>query len=80
MVNKFENNECVKIFSKDYTFEIEFYKDNIEVLKELLNENKYFMSISKMNDELDSQNESMKYDRIINLNFSKIRANRHMVL
>ena len=67
MINKFENNKWVKIYSNDYTFEIEFYKDNIEILKKLLAKNKYFKSIIKMNKELDNQNISIKYNRIIKI-------------
>ena len=67
MIKKFENNKWVKIFSNDYTFEIEFYKDNTVILKKLLDKNKYFKSVSKMNREIDNENKSIKYNRIIKI-------------
>ena len=67
MTKRFENNKWVKIYSNDYTFEIEFYKDNIEILKKLLEKNKYFKSVSKMNSEIDSENKAIKYNRIIKI-------------
>lgn len=67
MIKKFENNKWVKIFSNDYTFEIEFYKDNTEILKKLLDKNKYFKSVSKMSKEIDNENKSIKYNRIIRI-------------
>ena len=57
----------VKIYTNDYTFEIEFYKNNIEILKTLLNSKRYFKTINKMNNELNSQEESIKYNRIIRI-------------
>lgn len=67
MIKKFKNNKWVKIFSNDYTFEIEFYKDNTGILKKLLDKNKYFKSVSKMNREIDNENKSIKYNRIIKI-------------
>lgn len=67
MINKFANNKWVKIYLNNYTFEIEFYKNNIEILKKLLIKNKYFKSIINMNKELDSPNISIKYNRIIRI-------------
>ncbi len=67
MTKRFENNKWVKIYSNDYTFEIEFYKNNTEILKKLLDKNKYFKSVSKMNREIDSENKSIKYNRIIRI-------------
>lgn len=67
MIKKFENNKWVKIFSNDYTFEIEFYKDNTGILKKLLDKNKYFKSVNKMNREIDNENKSIKYNRIIKI-------------
>ena len=67
LIKKFENNKWVKIYSNDYTFEIELYKENTEILKKLLDKNKYFKSVSKMNREIDSENKSIKYNRIIRI-------------
>lgn len=67
MEKKFKNNKWVKIYTNDYTFEIEFYRNNIEIIKTLLDRNKYFKSINKMNKELDSQQKSIQYNRIIRI-------------
>ena len=36
MEKKFKDNKWVKIYTNDYTFEIEFYRDNIEILQSLM--------------------------------------------
>ena len=67
MKKRFKDNKWVKVYTNDHTFEIEFYKNNIEILKTLLNSKKYFKTIDKMNNELNSQDESIKYNRIIKI-------------
>ena len=67
MEKKFNDNRWVKVYSNDYTFEIEFYRENIDILKTLLDRKKYFKTIDKMNNELNSQQESIQYNRIIKI-------------
>ena len=67
MEKKFNDNRWVKVYSNDYTFEIEFYRENIDILKTLLDRKKYFKNIDKMNNELNSQQESIQYNRIIKI-------------
>lgn len=67
MEKKFYDNKWVKVYSNDYTFEIEFYRENIDILKTLLARKKYFKTINRMNNELNSQEESIQYNRIIKI-------------
>ena len=67
MKNRYEDNRFVEIFTNDYTFEIEFFKCNMELLKEILEQNKYFRSTEKMKMELDNEDIEIKYNRIIKI-------------
>ena len=67
MKKKYEQNKFVKIFTNEFTFEIEFFKDNITVLKKLLEKNKYFKTTEKMKKELDDEDIAIKYNRIIKI-------------
>ena len=67
LMKAFEHNEYVNIYTNDYTFEVEFFKDNINLLKELIKDKKYYSNIDVVERQLDSENVEIKYDRIIKL-------------
>lgn len=63
LINLHKKNKYIKVSNSEYTFEIDFFRENMYLLKKFVNDNNIYHR-KKILEEFDSKNDIVIYDRI----------------